>query len=58
MYLETTGSKLTRPSGSGNLAQTLTGHANLGFALDGRSGGQACFSLIIRIQTFEVNRDA
>jgi hypothetical protein len=33
LYLESTDPKLTRPSGSGNLAQNLTGHGNLGFAL-------------------------
>jgi len=32
MYLEADVLKSTRPSGSGDLAQTLPGHSNLGFA--------------------------
>jgi len=34
MYLEADALKSTRPSGSGDLAQTFPGHRNLGFALN------------------------
>ena len=37
MYPETTALKLTRPSGSGNPAQSSTGHSYSGFALLGQS---------------------
>ena len=33
VYPESTSVQLTRPSGSGNLAQNSTGHSNPGFAL-------------------------
>jgi len=41
MHLEAYVLKSTRPSGSGELAQTSPGHSNLGFALESSSQSNA-----------------